>query len=450
MASVASSTPDARHVQLIAASAQANEARVRDILAEDFLGNTRHDQDALRLSVQKVAARGNLAVTRLLLEKGADVEPRRDSEMPAIYKAAEAGHFAVVNELLLFHANPNAPVRSRLGQTALFPAAFRGHNKVVEVLLRRGADVRVRDKDGRTPLLYLASEKEKAKWNMDTMRLLIDGGANLEARDNIGRTALLWAATNGNLQLVEALFDGSLGRHAIADVSAANNRGRSALHMAAEDNFEDMVRLLLKRKADPNATSDGGWTPLHNAAQNGHAGVVEQLLAAHANVNAELSNGMTALHWAAFNGHEAVVELLLRCDETNLDIKDSFDRTPMLCAAERFHRNIVNMLSPVHTARRLSPAARAACEEFKATVVDFGTFRDGKQHQVFKHRVFDVLYGWDDEHKKPKVATQTENIKYQPDFRWIHLPAKNVSLRLRLAYALRKSANTGSRLHGSR
>ncbi|CAK7219019.1 hypothetical protein SBRCBS47491_003704 [Sporothrix bragantina] len=427
MASIASSAPDQRHLHLIAASAQANEIRVRNILAEESSWTTRHDRDALRQSLQKVAARGNLAVTKLLLEKGADVEPRRENEMPALFKAAEAGHFAVVQELLRYHANPNVVVRSRLGQTALFPACFRGHNKVVGLLLDHGADVRVRDKEGRTPLLYLASEKEKVKWTMDTLRLLLDRGhANPEVRDNIGRTPLLWAATNGNLQLVEALLNGSLGG-AVADVSAANNRGRSALHLAAEANHEAMVRLLLKFKADPNAISDGGWTPLHNAVQNGHEAVVSLLLGADANVNAELSNGMTPLHWAAFNGFEAVVKLLLARDETKLDVKDSFDRTPMLCAAERFHRDIVQLLSPVHAAGRLSPAARAACDEFKATVVDFGNFRDGKQHQVFKRSVFDVLYGWDEENGKPKVDTQIKNIKYQPDFRWIHLPANNIS-----------------------
>lgn len=209
-------------------------------------------------------------------------------------------------------------------------------------------------------------------------------------------------------------------------MAAVNNRGRSALHLAAEDSQEDMVRLLLQHGADPSASSDGGWTALHNAAQSGHAGVATLLLERGANVNATLSNGMTPLHWAAFNGHEDVVRLLLDRDETQLDIKDSFDRTPMLCAAERFHRDIVQLLSPVHAARRLSAAARIACQEFKATIVDFGNFRDGKQHQVFKRPVYDVLYGWDEENNKPTVNTQTRDIKYQPCFRWIHLPANNV------------------------
>ena len=437
MASVASSSPDTRHVKLITASGQANEARVREILAEDPLWSSHHDRDALRQSLQKVAARGNVPVARLLLEKGADVEPRR-AEFPALFKAAEAGHVGVVTELLEHGANPNVTVRLRFQQTPLFAACFRGHDKVVELLLEHKADVDIRDKEGRTPLLFMVAERDGAKWTMETLMLLLGrGGANREARDNTGRTPLLWAATNGNQHLVEALLNGTLGRK-IANVSATNNRGRTALHLAAEDNLHAMVRLLLENKADPNAISDGGWTALHNAAQNGHHDVVDLLLKHNINVNAELSNGMTPLHWAAFNGHETVVGQLLKHEQTRIDLKDSFDRTPMLCAAAGFHTEIVRMLSPERTAYRLSEAARLACEECKATVVDFGNFRDNKKHLVSRPSVYDVLYGWDMDpaHPKglgrPKVSTQVKNIKFQPDFRWIHLPANNVSVPDRL------------------
>jgi hypothetical protein len=229
---------------------------------------------------------------------------------------------------------------------------------------------------------------------------------------------------------VAALLSGELGKR--ADISAANNRGRNALHLAAESNHVEMVKLLLDHGASPKESSDGGWTALHNAAQNGHTEAVSLLLAANANVNAELSNGMTPLHWAAFNGHEDIVRLILAKPETNIAIKDSFDRTPMLCAAERHHNELVQLLSPARAANRLSNHARMACQEFEATVVDFGNFRDGKKELVFKPSVYELLYGWDDKANKPKIPTLTKNIKYEPAFRWIHLPANNVSAYLGL------------------
>ncbi|KAI1747254.1 hypothetical protein F4782DRAFT_521893 [Xylaria castorea] len=421
-ASVASSQRDPRHLRIIAASAQANEARVRDILAEEPPWTSTTDLDALRQALQKVAARGKLSIVRLLIEYGADVNPKRDTEIPALVKAAEGGNVAVVSELLAYNADPNA--RNRLGQTALFIAAIKGHNKVIEALIGGRADVNAKDKEGRSPLLYLASEKNtKAKWTNETLRLLHQHGADIEVRDQIGRTPLLWAATNSTIELSRFLLENG------ADVTAANNRGRTALHLSAESNDkeqrDDIVRLLLSHGADPEATSDGGWTPLHNATQSGHISVVALLLETKANVNAELSNGMTPLHWAAFNGFEDIVKLLLQRPSVNTALKDGFDRTPMLCAAEKHHAHIVQLLSPAQTADRLSELEENACKAFEATVVDFGQFE--KKQLVSKYSVYDLLYGWNNELDKPRVSTLTKNIHYKPDFRWIHLPANNIA-----------------------
>ncbi|KAI0968896.1 hypothetical protein F4678DRAFT_441820 [Xylaria arbuscula] len=420
-ASVASSQPDQRHLRIIAASAQANEARVRDILTEEPPWTSSTDHDALRQALQKVAARGKLSIVRLLIEYGADVNPKRDTEVPALVKAAEAGNVAVISELLAHNADPNA--RNRSGQTALFIAAIKGHNKVVDTLASGRADVNAQDKEGRSPLLWLASEKKaKAKWSIETLRLLLRYGADLEVRDHIGRTPLLWAATNSNIELARFLLEHK------ANVGAANNRGRTALHLSAEsneqDNRDEMVKLLLSYNANPEATSDGGWTPLHNAAQCGNLSVVALLLGTKAKVNAELSNGMTPLHWAAFNGFKDIVKLLLTRSDVNTAKKDGFDRTPMLCAAEKHHAEIVELLSPSLTANRLSALEESACKAFEATVVDFGQFE--KRQLVSKYSVYDLLYGWNNELDKPRVSTLTKNLHYKPDFRWIHLPANNI------------------------
>ncbi|KAI1141160.1 hypothetical protein F5Y05DRAFT_376542 [Hypoxylon sp. FL0543] len=420
-ASVASSQPDPRQLRLIAASAQANEARVRDILDEDPPWTSSTDLDALRQALQKAAARGKLSLVRLLLDHGAEVNSKRENEVPALVKAAEGGHTDVVAELLKRGADPNG--RNRNGQTALFSACLKGYNKVVEILLEGHANVEAQDKEGRTPLLFLASEKPgKGKWTIETLKLLLSNGANLEVKDQIGRTPLLWAATNNSVELARVLLGNG------ANVAATNNRGRTALHLASESNHkerEEMVKLLLDHGADPGAVSDGGWTPLHNAAQSGSVPVVALLLQTNANVNAVLSNGMTPLHWAAFNGSEEVVRLILTRPDVNLAIKDGFNRTAMLCAAEKHHAEIVHLLSPARGADRLSPVAQRACQAFEATIVDFGQFE--KKQLVSKYSVYELLYGWDHEHDKPKVPTLTKNIKYQPDFRWIHLPANNIA-----------------------
>lgn len=96
----------------------------------------------------------------------------------------------------------------------------------------------------------------------------------------------------------------------------------------------------------------------------------------------------------------------------------------MLCAVEKGHMDLAKMLSPAHAADRLSGEARKACGKFEATVVDFK--QSAKKQQVYKHSVYELLYDWENK-GKPKVMTLGKIVKSQLEFRWIHLPANNVS-----------------------
>lgn len=294
--------PMQKHIRLISACVSGNETRVREVLAGEPW-TSRSDGDALRQALVKVATKGNLKVLRLLLEHGADVHPRKENELSPLFKAAEAGHLAVVAELLARKADPNW--RGRNGQTALFPACMRGHDAVVSALLEAdahpdggvGQGGKAGDNHGKTPLLFMASEKG-GRWTVETARLLLRRDIDMNPRDSLGRTPLHWTAKNGHLDLARALLGGEFLK--LADINAAQNRGKTALHLAAENNQVDFVELLLGHGAYPDAASDGRWTPLHNASEKGHHVIVDKLLAAGANVNAELSNRMTPLHWAAF------------------------------------------------------------------------------------------------------------------------------------------------------
>ena len=66
--------------------------------------------------------------------------------------------------------------------------------------------------------------------------------------------------------------------HAGAFVNARNHRKWTPLHMAAEEGEEELITLLLFKKADANIHDLDGYTPLDLAAKNKHEGAAKILL----------------------------------------------------------------------------------------------------------------------------------------------------------------------------
>ena len=86
---------------------------------------------------------------------------------------------------------------------------------MVKLLLAAKADINAQDKDERTPLLYIASEKGESV-EQDVVELLLQSGADVEALDQTEqrRSALQWAAATGKMKLATVLLSGAYGMRA--------------------------------------------------------------------------------------------------------------------------------------------------------------------------------------------------------------------------------------------
>ena len=154
-------------------------------------------------------------------------------------------------------------------------------------------------------------------------------------RDRVNRL-LLCASKFGDLEIARQLLDAG------ADVSTADNKGRTPLRAAVENGHETLARLLLDRGADVS-TADDGWTPLHAAAMSGHEALAGLLLDRGADASTDGHHGCTPLNAAAASGHEAVVRLILDRG-FDVSVADDDGRTPLHSAAAIGHEALARLL----------------------------------------------------------------------------------------------------------
>ena len=121
----------------------------------------------------------------------------------------------------------------------------------------------------------------------------------------------------------------------------------SALHIASNYGYIDLVTKIKSKYKNPMIRTDGGYTSLHLAALNGHLDVVKYLVG-NAKTTPLVKNkeGNTPIHLASKNCHVEVVRFLVNtCDKA--DVRNNKNETPVDLARESGNRRIVKFLDGV-------------------------------------------------------------------------------------------------------
>ncbi|KAJ9634811.1 hypothetical protein H2204_006044 [Knufia peltigerae] len=433
---MATATVEARplRIKLTKAVTQKKDADLARLL-QDEDSSRRNDENDLRALLTKAINIGYENGIKLLLDAGAkvDIIGNHGPLQSAIANTNDKTRNAIIT--LLLNRGCELEAKDATGRTPLMTACLRGQHDVILTLLARGADPNLEDMTGKNCLQIMASEsKRKTEWSPEALSALLPKFKDLNKRDSEGRegrTPLLWAAARNQLTLVDALL--KLGK-GMVDINQSNDQGHSALHLAARHDEPEMIKLLVFMGAKIEARSDGDWTPLLMAAKEGNERAIDALLTSNANVNARTSSGMTSLHWAADSGKLTALNRLLRERDALKNSKDSFDSTPLIRAAQNGHWDIVDALRPYVLEGPTNRIARKACERFRAAVVNFFEDKDARgnikyKNKVNKQTVWQIVYARDQKDpEKPAIPIALDQIEgKKPSFRWVHLPANNIS-----------------------
>ncbi|CAJ0936981.1 unnamed protein product [Ranitomeya imitator] len=176
--------------------------------------------------------------------------------------------------------------RDDRGYTPLHIAAICGQSQFIDLLICKGAVVNATDYHGSTPL-HLACQKGHQKIAL----LLLHYKASRDIQDNNGNTPLHLACTHGHEDwdiwgggmlaflgwdirgvCVKALvyYDVTSCR-----LDCGNEKGDSALHIAARWGYQPIIEVLLQNGADTNKANKRKETPLHCALNSKILSIME-------------------------------------------------------------------------------------------------------------------------------------------------------------------------------
>ncbi|CAI9105279.1 OLC1v1004170C1 [Oldenlandia corymbosa var. corymbosa] len=160
-------------------------------------------------------------------------------------------------------------------------------------------------------------------------------------------TALHSAARAGNSKAVWEILGESTEEELIELLAKQNSAGETALYVAAEYGYVDLVRELIKYYdlVAASIKARNGFDALHIAAKQGDLDTVKALMEAHPELSMTVDNAnTTALHTAANQGHIEVVNYLLELEGSLTTISRSNGKTALHSAARNGHVQVIRAL----------------------------------------------------------------------------------------------------------
>lgn len=275
--------------------------------------------DAATAEVADAAMRGDRQAVRAALTRKADVNAAQVDGTTALHWAVERDDLEMAD--ILIRAGARVDVRTREGVMPLQLAAVNGSAQMLDRLLKAGADPNAPLTAASDTAVMMAARTGKP----EAIRVLVEGGADVNAKESWGgTTALMWAVSEGHTAAARALIAAGADVNARSNyVAAANGRG-----------FEGRTPVANRAEPKTEEFASGWLTPLTLAAREGDVELTKILLDAGADVNTVAGDGKTALAIATFNGNYDVASLLVE-RKADVNKADAQRFTPLFWAVDR-------------------------------------------------------------------------------------------------------------------
>ena len=293
-----------------------------------LLGLDRVLQELLSPKQQEDVVKCTLSQTST--SQGSDVNAKGGLYGHPLEAASSKGHEKIVD--LLIRKGADIHAQGGYFGNALQAASYEGHENIVQLLIKKGADINAQGGHYGNPL-----QAASRSGHENIEQLLIEKGADVNAQGGFYGNALQAASHGAHENIVQLLIE--KGAH----VNAQGGQYSNALQAASWTGHEIIVRLLIEKGAEIHAQRGFFGNALQAASIKGHENIVQLLIEKGADIHAKGGVYGNALQAASYGGHERIVKLLI---EEGADVNPGAGNfgNALQAASYKGHEKIVQLL----------------------------------------------------------------------------------------------------------
>lgn len=275
--------------------------------------------------IHEAVITGNIGTVELLIQDGADVNATDSQGMQPIHFATKYGRAEIVQLLLDRGAHVDACVSGgdNEGEQPIHIAAARGHVEIVRLLYNYGADLTSLD-GNRKQAIHIAV----CYGHVDILELLLARGVDVNTCSGKSAQPHITGKNRQNEMLQWALKVRRTKQHQDVTHIILENTSGTPIHYAVIQGYVEIVKFLLRSRADVNACDINSDTPLHWAALYGNIEIAQLLVQEGASVVAMNKKGQQPIHIAANHGKIEIIKLLIS-HGADVDACDAKGRSPI-------------------------------------------------------------------------------------------------------------------------
>ena len=291
----------------------------------------RVSEDPSKWSLYEAVNRNRLDVVEKILSNPVNFDYQ---QIAGAFRLTGQRGYVEIGEFILNRTKISVDVHCPDGYTALVLASREGHDDMLEMLLRHGAD------PSRSIYRTRVSALHWTAVNGHTLcaEMLIKAGASVDALTLQQRTPLILASCYGFLDIIKLLLRADQG----ASISSADLNGMTALHMSVKEGYNVCTDYLISEGANIDAQNVDGYTPLLYAIEHNYEELAYRIIKAGVNLELYLFRSKTrAIHMALALERFEICQYLI---DAECNLEATCDLSQTCCGSAILNGNI----QPIH------------------------------------------------------------------------------------------------------